>query len=151
LTQSRGSTLGSVAKASAVAYLVAVLAVTLLPIFGSNRFDPITVHMTPFRTIGNAVAEGPVSSEFALAVANVAMFVPLGAFVSLLRPHSSSWYALAVGFAFSCAIEVSQLAISLILGHGYRTADVDDVILNVAGALLGYLVFRSWRRRASAR
>jgi glycopeptide antibiotics resistance protein len=43
-----------------------------------------------------------------------------------------------------------QLAISLAVGHAYRTADIDDVVLNVAGALLGYVAFRLWEPRASA-
>jgi glycopeptide antibiotics resistance protein len=136
-----------VAKIVAFAYLIGILALTLLPVFGANEFHPVTIHLTPFHTIGIALREGVASREFALVVANLAMLVPLGVLVPRLgRPSASGVLIAAV--VFSCAIELSQLAISIFLGHGYRTADVDDVILNVAGALLGYVAFRVWRARS---
>ena len=46
-----------------------------------------------------------------------------------------------VGLGLSAAIELGQLAISLHLGYGYRAADVDDVILNTLGTLIGLGVF----------
>jgi len=41
----------------------------------------------------------------------------------------------------SAAIELGQLAISLWLGYAYRSTDVDDVILNTIGAVLGFMAF----------
>lgn len=45
----------------------------------------------------------------------------------------------AVGL--SAAIELGQLAISMWLGYAYRSTDVDDIILNTLGAVVGYTAF----------
>ena len=38
--------------------------------------------------------------------------------------------------------EGAQLGLSMLMGYWYRVADVDDLILNTAGVLLGYGAFR---------
>ena len=55
------------------------------------------------------------------------------------RPDRRSWRrAFVLGLAATVAIESTQLGLSLVMGSPYRAADIDDVIVNVAGALLGY-------------
>jgi glycopeptide antibiotics resistance protein len=50
-----------------------------------------------------------------------------------------SWpRALLAGVAFSGAIQLAQLAVSLAVRYWYRMLDVDDVLLNVAGVQLGW-------------
>jgi glycopeptide antibiotics resistance protein len=38
-------------------------------------------------------------------------------------------------------IEASQLAISLLLGVCYRSVDINDVLLNACGVLVGYMLY----------
>lgn len=65
---------------------------------------------------------------------NIGMFVPVGFFVALLW-RGATWYrCLWIGFLSSCVIETIQLFIG-------RVSDIDDVILNTIGALLGYLLY----------
>jgi len=42
---------------------------------------------------------------------------------------------------FPLTIELSQLAVSLVLGYSYRVTEVDDVLLNFAGVLFGFALF----------
>lgn len=64
---------------------------------------------------------------------NIAMFVPLGVFLPLAAKLFRRWYwMLAAGAGTSLIIEVAQY----ILGRGQ--ADVDDLICNTLGAMLGY-------------
>jgi glycopeptide antibiotics resistance protein len=67
---------------------------------------------------------------------NIALFVPLGFLLPLLWP---SWNrpipVLLFGVAFSLMIEASQLL-------NIRFTDIDDVLLNSLGALLGLLLFQ---------
>ena len=49
------------------------------------------------------------------------------------------------GLSFSLAIELSQLAVSLAVGYWHRMTDVDDVLLNAAGVLLGIGVYAALR------
>jgi len=38
-------------------------------------------------------------------------------------------------------VEALQFGISLLLGSRYKSVDVDDIILNVAGGCVGYLAY----------
>lgn len=140
-------------KRLAAAYVAIVLALTLLPIFGLERDDPVQVQLVPFDTIAAALKSGLFSREFALLVGNLAMLMPLGVFIPLLTGRRRWVHVFGGALALSGGIELTQLAISLLVGFQYRTASVDDVITNVAGALLGYallLVYCFFAQRRSA-
>ena len=52
--------------------------------------------------------------------------------------------------ACSAAIELAQLVAGLaVAGYLYRVVDVDDVILNVAGGLIGFGLWKAWERLAA--
>jgi glycopeptide antibiotics resistance protein len=67
---------------------------------------------------------------------NLGLLFPLGLLGPIALPALGRWWRLApVAFAYSATIEFTQIFIP------DRSADVDDVIVNVIGALLGYLVW----------
>ena len=71
---------------------------------------------------------------------NVLLTLPLGVYVRYLfeRPW---WQALLAGFALSLFFEVSQVTgLFGIYAHPYRLFDVDDLITNTLGALMGSVV-----------
>lgn len=107
-------------------------------------------NVTPFATIGDSFSRGLYWPAIRFVVGNVVAFLPLGALVALLARRPSLRLALLVGLAVSAAIEAGQLGVSLLLGFPYRHADVDDVILNVAGTWIGYGTIASVLRRARA-
>lgn len=71
---------------------------------------------------------------------NIALFVPLGAGVALLRPGLVR--AAVVGASVSTVVEVLQL----VLPTG-RVTDIDDVLLNTAGAVIGAAAVAAMRSR----
>jgi glycopeptide antibiotics resistance protein len=74
---------------------------------------------------------------------NILLGVPLGFglnFVRLVRLRTLPWIALGFGFA----IEVLQLLVSLIVGHPRHIADVNDMLLNASGVVIGYSLFRAF-------
>lgn len=80
------------------------------------------------------------SVAFLNLLANVALFVPLG----LLAASSSEHFrrlrsVLLLGVSVSLAIEAAQLLVG-------RSADIDDVILNVIGACIGYGAWALFQR-----
>ena len=81
-----------------------------------------------------------VDYEVEDALINVAVFVPLGVLIPLLvaRPRWRSVLAIAAGA--SLAIEFLQLAAQRFFGGGH-IADINDVIFNVTGAALGFVLF----------
>jgi glycopeptide antibiotics resistance protein len=48
------------------------------------------------------------------------------------------------GLALSLLIELGQLAIATAYGFPVRIADVDDVLLNTMGVLVGHAGWRAW-------
>jgi glycopeptide antibiotics resistance protein len=145
------------ARLAFVGYLAVLLGLSFAPLPGAT--DPYTpahpfIYATPFVTIGKGLAAGVGSYKFAILVGNLVAFVPVGVLVPLLRPRGRQpWLTvLAVAFGLSLAIELGQLVASLLAGHPYRQADVDDLIVNTAGAAIGYalLIGTKWLVRALA-
>jgi glycopeptide antibiotics resistance protein len=98
-------------------------------------------NMIPFRTL--AIYWRNLGSEFWLRnlFGNLALLLPLGLLGPIAFPALDRWLRVAlVALLVSAAIELTQLAVP------DRSADIDDVIVNVAGALIGYAVFVGTRR-----
>lgn len=76
---------------------------------------------------------------------NVLLFVPLGILVPLIWDRlCRTLPMLGVSFGFSLLIELSQLL-------NNRSTDVDDLILNTLGGLVGFGLFRLWDRCTGGR
>jgi glycopeptide antibiotics resistance protein len=73
-------------------------------------------------------------------IGNAIMLFPLGIFLPLLykrlRKFSSFLIVLFISLIVSISIEILQLATN------YRSTDIDDVILNTAGACAGFLFYQ---------
>ena len=65
---------------------------------------------------------------------NILLFIPFGYFVSRIMTTRKPWATLIISLITAVTIECTQLMIG-------RTFDVDDIILNVVGCMLGYLVY----------
>lgn len=80
------------------------------------------------------------------AIFNVMLTMPLGAYLCYLF-RCRWWQALLIGFATTLMFETSQLtALFGTYDHPYRLFDVDDLILNTTGAMLGFwlMIPLSW-------
>ena len=70
-------------------------------------------------------------------VLNFLMLVPLGYLVPLIMPTNLTWCKVVlIGFGLSLIIETSQL----VFHRGWF--DVDDIVLNTLGALIGYGLYK---------
>ena len=67
-------------------------------------------------------------------VGNVVMFIPYGFFISKYISSKKMWINMFLIFLASISIECTQLIIG-------RVFDVDDIILNVFGGFLGFLIY----------
>ncbi|MEN1974624.1 MULTISPECIES: VanZ family protein [unclassified Cellulomonas] len=113
-------------------YVAGVVANTVFPVFTDK----------PARSgaWGDALALVPFAHyEVADALMNVLVFAPLGVLVALLVPRARWWTALVVSAVFSLGIELTQYVTAGLLGGGH-VADVNDLLSNVAGGVLGFLV-----------
>lgn len=65
---------------------------------------------------------------------NLAIFIPIGLFPALLFRRATWKRSAIIGFGMSTLIELTQYFIM-------RNSAVDDIILNTAGAMCGYLIY----------
>lgn len=82
-----------------------------------------------------ATLKSPVIYE---AIFNVLLTVPLGMYLRYLFT-CRWWQAFCIGLAVTCLFEFSQLTgLFGLYAHPYRLFDVDDIILNTAGCMIGF-------------
>ncbi|WP_307381593.1 VanZ family protein [Microbacterium sp. W4I20] len=74
-------------------------------------------------------------------ILNVALFVPLGFLAPLLIRVWKWWEVALTGLSVSAAIEILQFLGDITISPG-RVADIDDLIANLAGTILGLLLLR---------
>jgi glycopeptide antibiotics resistance protein len=108
---------------------------------------PADIFASPgFSEYVNLVPGSPGSrpwSSFDLdqVIINILLGVPLGFglnFLKVVRLRTLPWAAFGLGFT----IEALQLVSSLIAGHPRHIADVNDMLLNAFGVVVGYALFR---------
>ncbi len=130
-----------VARCALIGAIGWILALTIFPIPVTARwwrFHRLFSNMSfvPFRTIGTQLSHGLERYEARQLLGNIALFAPLGFLLPFaLRSLRRAWPTLLVAAGLSMLIETTQ---AILPGH---STDVDDVILNTAGAALGYLAF----------
>lgn len=143
-------TLADLVRTVAVPIYVAALGTyTLLPLPDRDDVRCLGRQDEPFRFVSDlgqvwdgsarALLHSPVFLQVAL---NVVLFIPLGWFVRTVLGRGIV-VATMVGFAVSLLIESTQgTGIWGIYPCAYRLFDVDDLIINTAGATIGSLLSR---------
>lgn len=95
------------------------------------------LNLIPLASMRQLLTETAPGVAFENIVGNVVLFVPLGLMLPLLFAEVRTSWAVAWRAALvSTTIELVQWV------TGARATDVDDIILNTAGALLGYAAYR---------
>jgi glycopeptide antibiotics resistance protein len=138
-----------------VVYLSGLAAVTLLPNHNSRLaaeaamgfdFHPNLASLT---CSSATLPTGSTAQAFCVhnARGNVMLFFPLGVLIPLVWRNLRFWSGIQIAIALSFSIELVQY---LSRGWMNRSADVNDVLLNVFGASLGLaLVFLLRLRRGT--
>ena len=126
-----------------------LLAYTLVPLPDStSKVCAPTLELVPFHSVGDILTDTAgdglvatlTSAAMLQVVFNVLLFVPLGIIVRGFFGRGLATTVLA-GFAASVLIESTQYtALWGVYSCAYRVADVDDVITNTLGALVGALL-----------
>lgn len=125
-----------------IAYLVVLLRLVVF----RNPLESALVgeNLIPFETILMYLNGKPslIIAIFNL-VGNIALFIPLGIFASLLF-RKTAWRHILIGSAlFSFVLETLQLILQV------GSFDVDDILLNTLGVMLGYALFAAIKKRYS--
>ena len=102
-------------------------------IFDAARVFPPRINLIPFVNLFDYEIRREALINF---IGNTAMFIPIGIiWPSLFRELNAFPRAMAAGIGFSLCIEILQLPFF------ERVSDIDDLILNSLGFLLGYGIY----------
>ncbi|MGW4111459.1 VanZ family protein [Actinosynnema sp. NPDC004786] len=148
----------AVVAAGGALYACGLVAFTLFPLpdvtggFCTGRALRHYWQLRPFASLDDIAAAGHslTSPAFLQVALNVVLFVPLG-FLLRYRFRRGLPASTALGLLVSLAVEVTQgTAVFGLYPCPYRIADVDDLITNTAGAVVGWLLAWSVGRRLPA-
>lgn len=106
-------------------YLSAVYFLTGLPTVRFFRFD-VSLNLIPF---------AGMAADLKNEIKNVLLFIPLGILLPLLwEKYRTIKDTLLFGLGMTLAIELLQL-------FTYRATDINDIITNFLGTVIGYFLF----------
>jgi len=122
-------------------YLMQVVSVAVFPFPIGIPYDnfKLSINIVPFG-FGYCDPRG-IEQCFRQIYENILLTIPFGFginFIARVKPRHIFALAADVG----AALELVQLAVSLIFRTSFRVMDINDVILNALGVLIGYGVFR---------
>ena len=102
-------------------------------LFDAERIFPLWVNFKPFIYL----FDYPTLKEALLnLIGNTAMFIPLGiVWPGVFKKLNTHWKVITAGFGVSLTIEILQLPFF------DRATDIDDLILNTLGFLMGYGIY----------
>jgi glycopeptide antibiotics resistance protein len=107
-------------------YLAAIYLFVGMPTLQFMRFE-LSLTLIPFL---------PMLADLKYTILNIILFVPLGIMLPFLwKKYNTLSETLIFGFSMSLAIELLQILT-------YRATDINDLIANTVGAVLGYFIFR---------
>lgn len=143
-------------------YVVAVISVTLFPfpleklaVENVSKYNFLDNNFFPFHFISQSIETLsydprtpyiPFHSSLKIVLrqvgGNILLGVPFGFLAPLVWSKRNTFFkVVGTGFLFSLGIEACQFLLSLFVGYTYRVIDVDDIILNTLGCILGYMIF----------
>lgn len=113
------------------------------------------INLVPFKTIGDLMIYVSGTPALTQIGGNIGLLLPLGLIGPVVMPRLRSWRSLALAALMtSLGIEAIQL-VGTLTRFLERSVDIDDVILNVFGALIGWVLWRllalAWARYSRVR
>ncbi len=122
-----------------LSYIGLICSIFLI-VFATILFVPITfqpetyiLNLRPFSWLGNTESFGQLIVE---KIPNIMLFIPLGFFIpSVLKNKRKLYQTSLLSFCVTFGVEFFQYFIG-------RSADIDDIITNLLGAVIGYNVFK---------
>ena len=111
----------------------------------TEREEEYRYNLTLFQEIGRYYGLAMRTGKWYLFILNVcgniAVFIPVGIFLpTLIKRCKNVFFTALISLEISLVVEIVQLATRV------GSFDVDDLLLNTAGGLLGFLIYFCWTR-----
>lgn len=118
-------------------YILLLLKILLLSRI--SHLEHRSINLIPFKSIMEYISGSTANLRtfaFSNVVGNILIFIPLGAYITLFKKDKRILNNLSIIYIVSLLVEITQG----ILGIG--AADIDDIILNCFGGLIGILGYK---------
>ena len=118
-------------------FITYVLAVGYITIISRDKTNDTSIFLFRMDVIQEAIRTRSFEPLQHILL-NIAMFIPLGLLFCAIYPEKTMkfGYAAALGMICTTIIETTQMLLKL------GQADLMDILTNVLGAIIGYLIFR---------
>ena len=138
-----------------ILYTILLLHVTLFPIWIFPKEEIASMHemygdnfkyyqLVPFNTIKQTLTSLPAFLRQDLG--NIILLFPVPILIGFIKKHFSIKRTILFGVLVSFAIELLQLLINIITKYPAHVCDVDDLILNSIGVVVGVVFFLAVRK-----
>ncbi|MFF2016150.1 VanZ family protein [Paenibacillus sp. NPDC058177] len=127
--------------------LILFKTIPVTAIFSTPSFALRSVNLIPYHIITTYFSDDSIGLKRLLenTLGNIALFIPLGVFVSYMGVIRSFRFKVGILVATAVSLEVIQYVLAL------GSSDIDDVLLNLIGGLLGIAVYKGIERGTSSR
>ena len=129
-------------------YLLHLLEIVFFPLkLDSQILDyEFELNLIPFNTIIEMYKYG-IKVFIKQVIGNIIIFVPLGFFIPIIYKKFNSFFSiLFLGIICSITIELVQGIINNLTQFYNKVVDIDDVILNVLGVIVGHFTLTFCRK-----
>lgn len=100
-----------------------------------------TANFTLFKTIRMYIDYSYKLNSFENLVGNVVVFIPFGFLLPYVMKSGRNFFVMLLNaFLFVAGIEIFQLF------SAFGAFDVDDILLNCFGAVIGYFIYLIWEK-----
>lgn len=125
-------------------YMIIVLRITVFRSGFSlgHLFQNGSVNLTLFQGYCELIRKREWFSFVYLFGGNIGWFLPFGMYLQYRRKERGIGWTVLYGFCFSLLIETLQY----VFGTGF--SELDDLVLNTLGALLGALLWKGLKRKS---
>lgn len=130
-----------------IMYITLALSVTLFPIPFQEMYESGYTHnFIPFKSIISSIDAG-IRPFISSVLGNIVLTMPFGFLMTILAKNKSFKMMIIYIVCFSLAIEALQFCIGLVVGYWYRNVDIDDLILNTIGGIIGWGIYKITPRK----
>lgn len=136
--------LRSINKGMLALFLIYILAVAYITLFSREYAQDTSVHIFRTDLIGKAIRTKSLQPLNHMLL-NVAMFIPLGVLLPFVYPEKLNQWGPVILLAIMVTTLIETLQFFLLLGQ----ADLTDIVANILGAAIGFLLSRLLQRFTS--
>ncbi len=129
-----------------ICYLTLVASITLFPILYDEKIeyygDYTWYNYIPFSTITSMLKYGFNVTALVQILGNICITIPYGFLIMLFINNKKWWKLLLFSLLLTFSVETLQLTIGIMINNMYRTVDIDDIILNLVGCYIGFIIYK---------